>query len=588
VLGDCVNLSARLMANAPALGVLCDEETCKHGTGEVLFKSLAPIKVKGKANPIPIFKPTPRESAYQIGLTLERKIRFPWYDNPMDGSNITAKDVVNSNKSKVIDFCSISKSSTMIKVTEMLGSPFNKALHSLEQSVGSYVSATKPPANSPFAGGGILVLEGETGLGKIEAAEHIVTHCAMQFQMLPVFGTMGPRPGESLRICVELLRSIVAVFRHLNASVPSDDVQALVQVVPLEHASQVPALRDLLASRSTAANQSELFELGSKVVCSLLQILKKQTPVLVTLQFEHGSSLFEKTTATDQALFWKLAEQIGLIALQEKKISCMILCREAKKSKECVKSATVLTLKGLSEDNILDYMANYLKIPEQAVPPPLRRFVCQVTMGNALYIRETLDQLVEDQHLKVKAGVSAALGVGVLDRIDIASWSHTSMVGGTICEIESLEPIEAAALKMSTCFEGPFSLADLAASSSSAWGGSTHFDLLRLFRATQKLISRGFIERVKTPERDSQPAELSDEEGTNFGETQYFQMQSALVRTVGAAMVLEAQKKSVKRNALIDRVLKKDLPERMSALQAKKAVQHIPWYYERALRRMLL
>ena len=37
-------------------------------------------------------------------------------------------------------------------------------------------------------------------------------------------------------------------------------------------------------------------------------------------------------------------------------------------------------------------------------------------------------------------------------------------------------------------------------------------------------------------------------------DTQYFAMQSALIRTVGASMVLEAQKKSVKRNALIDRV----------------------------------
>lgn len=69
--------------------------------------------------------------------------------------------------------------------------------------------------------------------------------------------------------------------------------------------------------------------------------------------------------------------------------------------------------------------------------------------------------------------------------------------------------------------------------------------------------------------------------------TQSFQMQSALIRTVGAAMVLEAQKKSVKRNALIDRVLKNDLPARMAAMLAKKNVQHIPWYYERALRRMM-
>ncbi|OLP71025.1 hypothetical protein AK812_SmicGene48426, partial [Symbiodinium microadriaticum] len=43
------------------------------------------------------------------------------------------------------------------------------------------------------------------------------------------------------------------------------------------------------------------------------------------------------------------------------------------------------------------------------------------------------------------------------------AWNHTAMVGGTVCNIESLDPIEMAALKMSTCFEGPFTLPDLAA-----------------------------------------------------------------------------------------------------------------------------
>eukprot|EP00439_Symbiodinium_sp_Y106_P037045 s1620_g4.t1 len=92
-------------------------------------------------------------------------------------------------------------------------------------------------------------------------------------------------------------------------------------------------------------------------------------------------------------------------------------------------------------------MANYLGIPEEAVPPPLRRFVSQVTMGNPLYIRETLDQLSEENVLKVKPGTSATL-IGALEKIDISAWNHTAMVGGTVCNIESLDPIEMAALKM--------------------------------------------------------------------------------------------------------------------------------------------
>lgn len=40
---------------------------------------------------------------------------------------------------------------------------------------------------------------------------------------------------------------------------------------------------------------------------------------------------------------------------------------------------------------------------------------------------------------QVKPGTSAA---AALDKIDIAAWSHTAMVGGTVCNIESLDPIE--------------------------------------------------------------------------------------------------------------------------------------------------
>merc|ERR1719190_210868 len=132
---------------------------------------------------------------------------------------------------------------------------------------------------------------------------------------------------------------------------------------------------------------------------------------------------------------------------------------------------------------------------------------------------------MEDQHLRVKKGHSASLEKGGLDKIDIAAWNHTQMVGGTICLLESLDPIEAAAVKMSTCFEGPFTLPDLAASSCSQWGGATHFDLLRLYRATQKLISLNMIETVEPPSANSPRGTESSNPGQErpFGATQYFQ-----------------------------------------------------------------
>ena len=57
-MGDVVNLSARLMAKAGPGGILCDEST-QDAVGERLhFDALAPMQVKGKADPITAYRPS--------------------------------------------------------------------------------------------------------------------------------------------------------------------------------------------------------------------------------------------------------------------------------------------------------------------------------------------------------------------------------------------------------------------------------------------------------------------------------------------------------------------------------------------------
>ena len=66
-------------------------------------------------------------------------------------------------------------------------------------------------------------------------------HSATLFLMMPVFGTLGPRPGERQRIAVELLRSTLGVFRLLDPALHVDDTRALAQLVPESLASSIPA-----------------------------------------------------------------------------------------------------------------------------------------------------------------------------------------------------------------------------------------------------------------------------------------------------------------------------------------------------------
>ena len=57
-MGDSINMAARLMCHTDAYrGILVDQKTFNLCQGEFLFDNLGEIKVKGKSDPIPIFKP---------------------------------------------------------------------------------------------------------------------------------------------------------------------------------------------------------------------------------------------------------------------------------------------------------------------------------------------------------------------------------------------------------------------------------------------------------------------------------------------------------------------------------------------------
>merc|ERR1719486_71893 len=130
---------------------------------------------------------------------------------------------------------------------------------------------------------------------------------------------MGPRPNGSVRLAVELLQSTLAVFRHMNSSVPADDVQALTRVVPANLAGSLPILHAPLRGQAPKAggNNADILKTAVDVVIALLTMLKKQTPILVVLQFGSGTSLFPKTMYEDEHTFWKVTNQLTQLVQQE-------------------------------------------------------------------------------------------------------------------------------------------------------------------------------------------------------------------------------------------------------------------------------
>jgi len=97
-------------------------------------------------------------------------------------------------------------------------------------------------------------------------------------------------------------------------------------------ASSINTLRDLLSNTGEAShkeNSADVFDTAIKVVIEMLTRLKKQTPVLVVLQFEHGTNLFPKTTYDDEKTFWKMTSELTKLVQKEKQIAGLILCRGA-------------------------------------------------------------------------------------------------------------------------------------------------------------------------------------------------------------------------------------------------------------------
>jgi len=405
-------------------------------------------------------------------------------------------------------------------------------------------------------------------------------------------------------MAAELLRSTLSILRSLDRSLPGDN-QALEVVVPPRLGKHVPLLQRALSDEPSNDHAADILQATVEVMVALVHDLVKRTPVIMLLQFYTGTSLFRTTFQSDLDTFSMVVRDFTNLAKEKiqtgkggaaSPLVLLIVSRELSQDSEAVqiamKHGTFLSLSGLTEENIVEYTSNYLNVPEQIVPATLRQFVAKVTSGNPLYIRETIDQLQENQNLVLTMGVNGQarhLECKDIDQINISDWQRTSMVGSTLCLLESLEPLEAAVLKMSTCFQGPFTLPDLAASRCSQWTDTTHFDFLRLFNSIQTLVARGIIEKVDMPEPSM------ESENDQFGSTelrtivnpiQHFQMRNMLLRSVGGSMVLEAQRKAVKRQALVGRALMRELPGRLEVLASMKNTQHIPWYYEQALRRM--
>jgi len=587
VLGDPVNLSARLMANAAANSVLVDEETFKIAQRELVFEALPPIKVKGKSAVISIYGPSAKEIPEQIGLLADGSLFLPWYHRHKKPEGAPSQGVHGAHLGEEeLQLCSIPNWDGIAKVKRLLGGKGKidetGPLHmKLVRTRVRRPSTKTVPSDSPFHRGGVLAIQGRRGMGKMELAEYVILYSYSCLHMCPVFGSLGPRLGHEEQLVIELLRSTIGAFQYMDRDLPEDQLEALAQIMPESMSSSLPRLNKVLSGSFDDEDMRSLLLEVVRDVMALWERLLRETSVLVVLMLEHGTSIFDKTL-DGFSVFWEVVGLIWRLAEPKegrgsKTLTLMLLASQLPRSNPIIRRATregwFVNLTGLQEESCIKYMAKYMNVAETAIPPALRQFVIKITLGNPLHIRETIDQLILHEHITVQPDHIDCQPD--LEGINVSSWSRTDMIGETICLLESLDPLEAAVLKMATVFAGTFSLQDIASSSCPDWAGATYFDHLRLFRALRNLVKRDILRAATTD-----GAAVYDKGVKSY---EAYVMHNVLIKKVGAGMVLEAQQKAVRRQALINRALASNLPARLAEVQAGKGKAHIPWYYENAL-----
>jgi hypothetical protein len=425
--------------------------------------------------------------------------------------------------------------------------------------------------------------------------------------MIPVYMTTSGRPGqEATRLPVlELIHTAVQGFRHVQ-TYPPDLVQALGTILPdrgdlikeVQPLFESPApaqggagksksALDRSSSKTDPAAQARLEQAMIDLAVGLVEKLVRERPVVVLMRTTRGTAQH----AVDMTSFWTLADRLGDLVQQspQNRMVCLLLTRQVPSKTDAhghvlqdvkvprivdfaSQNGWIVTCKTLNQNATREYMSKRLQTQTE-LQPDLPQYVHNVSLGTPKYILECLQEFIANNYISLTGADRKVQLQTNLDTIAIADWTHTSMVGDVLCQIEALDPQEQSIIKMATVFQGSFSVADLAASSKSPWAGAFYLDNLRLYKACNVLTEQNLLREEKGSVIDSKVGSFQAHEDTPM-----FILDNVLVRRVAGTMLLEQQKMAVKRAALMQRMLQKELPARLQEKHRRDKELHVPYW----------
>jgi len=390
VMGDGVNLSARLMAACKKDEVLVCENTAMACLDQVCFETLATIKVKGKVRNVKPFRPIGWYSGKQ------RKDQIDFLPTLVGRRKETfeVESALQQMKRVKRGLLLISGEHGIGKTCFAHGAITKTALNLGLTVLGSHLGTSHFLEMMPGRQGGNSEWEGT--MKEIHAEDSFNAWEAVLLQAIGMFS----HGGKQMRASFFNYETSAAKMRDkLTALLPEDMrpwVGLLKNLLPglvLEESEKCEELQDV--------NKNEL---QMKLLCEILKDVSKDKPVLCMLDTCH--------TLDDTS--WRLVEQVRTLSESESYtgagISICMITRPLFNSfkdaryRRCLEQAnedhTHLDLGPLdhtANDSFMKFLYTCLDVSDDPLPESLVQYLWDKSQGNPFFVKEILANLQAEQ-----------------------------------------------------------------------------------------------------------------------------------------------------------------------------------------------
>ena len=380
-IGDAANLAARLMQAAPLGEIRCDYNVYRAASKRRAFEILPPIRIKGKAGLVRVYKPT-------SGLPS-----------------------AVSSQNEIIGRCA--EIATIEKMLDAV-----------------QAGATR-----------VLFIEGEAGIGKSRLVDEL-KRAARERGLTGLIGNgQSIEQHTPYRAWRDVFGSYFELDNVTEASERRARVESLVpQLIP-EHAPRVPVLNDVLGlgipeNELTQALDANLRQQNvTLVLTALLRAWTNEHPLVLILEDAHWLDGLSWQLAIQVARTLSLANAPLLFVLVNRPLEENSIGQKVFAELRALNITQTLALSALAPDEIVALIANRLNVAADTLPAPLVELVQARANGNPFFAEELVFNLRDTgviETWKVSAKRTFQVSVRIVGDLETAQRTLPDTLHGLI------------------------------------------------------------------------------------------------------------------------------------------------------------